>query len=254
MKLNTLVCTLVAGFFLVLVLAQTAPSDSIKNTTTLPGENQTTTPTNQTPANNTAAPYVQGDLLVRFNTSAFPNNESMQAASMQANAAIGAVMITDYSSQGINGLELIRLPPGMTTQEGISYYQRFPSVMYAEVNAIYSIANAPNQTSSVTFPPPAGNTTTKGGLFVRYNQTSFSSPQVMQVFANATNTAIHALLITDYSAYGLPGLQLVNLEPNMTVDQGLSYYRNITNVLYAEPNVQYQAVNGGKTQNTTHTG
>lgn len=255
MKMNALILTLIACFFLaVIVLAQTAPSELMNNTTQQPGDNQTKVP-NLSSVVIPHAPYVEGDLLVRFNSSAFPNNESMEAASMQANAAIGAVMITDYSSQGINGLELVRLPPGMTTQQGIAYYQSIPSVMYAEVNAVYSIANAPNQTSNTTtFPPSAGNTTTAGGLFVRYNQTAFPSTHDMQVYANTTNAAIHASVITDYTAYGLPGLQLISLQPNTTVEQGIAYYRNTTYVLYAEPNTQYHALSNGTNQNTTQKG
>ncbi len=246
MKLNALVFTLIAGLFLaVIVLAQTAPSEAVNNTTAIPGDNKTTAPT---PPNTTTATYVQGELLVQFNPSAFPNNQSMQAASMQANAAIGAVMKTDYTQQGMPGLELVSLPPGMSIEKGISYYQSIPTVKYAEKNAIYSIANATVTNSTSTSPPPAGNTTASGGLFVKYNQTAFKSTQDMLVYANSTNAVIHASIMTDYTVYGMPGLQLVSLQPNMTTQQGISYYTNVTNVLYAEPNVQYTAISVNQTQ------
>ncbi|HWQ62960.1 MAG TPA: hypothetical protein VN429_00990 [Methanospirillum sp.] len=249
MRQNALVLTLIAGLFLaVIVLAQTAPSEAVNNTTAIPGDNKTTPPT---PPNVTASSYVQGELLVQFNTSAFPNNQSIQAYSMQANAAIGAVVKNDYSQQGIPGLELVVLPPGMTIEQGISYYQSLPTVKYAEKNAIYSIASASGQNSTTTTPPPAGNTSASGGLFVRYNQTAFHTTQDMFVYANTTNAAIHASVMTDYTAYGMPGLQLVSLQPNMTTQQGLTYYRNVTNVLYAEPNVQYTTQNTTQTQNNT---
>ncbi len=255
MRLHTLVLILIAGLFLaVIVIAQTAPSESMKNTTAISGANQSPAPTVQATVNGSPGTYVQGELLVQFNQSVFPNNQSMQASSMQANAAIGAVMVTDYSAQGMNGLELVRLPPTMTVEQGIAYYQGLPTVRYAEKNAIYSIANASNQSSGATNPPAVGNTTTTGGLFVRYNQTAFTSTQDMMVFANATNSGIHASVVTDYTPYGLPGLQLVSLQPNTTIDQGLAYYRNITQVLYTEPNTQYQIQNSGKTMNTTPTG
>jgi hypothetical protein len=252
MRQNVLVLTLIAGLFLaVIVLAQTAPSEAVNNTTVMPGDNKTTSPT---PPNTTTASYVQGELLVQFNPSTFPNNQSMQAYSMQANAAIGAVVKTDYSQQGIPGLELVVLPPGMTIEQGISYYQSLPTVKYAEKNAIYSIANVSSQNGSTASPQPAGNTTASGGLFVRYNQTAFHTTQDMLVYANTTNAAIHASVMTDYTVYGMPGLQLVSLQPNMTTEQGLSYYRNVTNVLYAEPNTQYKTLNATQTQNTTHKG
>jgi len=248
MKLNALVLTLIAGLFLaVIVMAQTAPIEAVNNTSAIPGDNKTTTPA---PSNTTPALYVQGELLVQFNPSAFPNNQSMQASSMQANAAIGAVMKTDYTQQGMPGLELVSLPPGMTIEKGISYYQSLPTVKYAEKNAIYSIANATVANNSSTSPQPAGNTSASGGLFVRYNQTAFKTTQDMLVYANSTNAVIHASVMTDYTAYGMPGLQLVSLQPNMTTQQGISYYSNVTNVLYAEPNVQYSVSNTTQTQPT----
>lgn len=249
MRQNALVLSLIAGLFLaVIVLAQTVPSEAVNNTTAIPGDNKTTPPT--TP-NSTMASYVQGELLVQFNLSAFPNNQSMQAYSMQANAAIGAVVKNDYSQQGIPGLELVVLPPGMTIEQGISYYQSLPTVKYAEKNAIYSIASTSGQNGSTTTPPPAGNTASSGGLFVKYNQTAFHTTQEMLVYANITNAAIQASVMTDYTAYGMPGLQLVSLQPNLTTEQGLKYYRNITNVLYAEPNIQYSIQNTNQTQNAT---
>jgi len=72
----------------------------------------------------------------------------------------------------------------------------------------------------------------------------------MLVYANSTNAAIQASVMTDYSAYGMPGLQLVSLQVNMTTEQGLSYYRNVTNVLYAEPNIQYKATGVNQTQSS----
>jgi len=250
MSPNVLVMTLIAGLLISAIgMAQTTSPVVVNNTTVIPGDNKTTV----TPAPTIIATssYIQGELLVQFNPSAFPNNQSMQAYSMQTNAAIGAVMKTDYSQQGMNGLELVKLPPGMTVEQGIAYYQSLPYVKYAEKNAVYSIASSSTQNGSVSSPAPTGNTTTSGGLFVRYNQTAFASTQDMMVYTNATNAGIHASVVTDYTAYGMPGLQLVTLQSNTTTEQGLSYYRNITNVLYAEPNVQYKATNSSQTQNTT---
>ena len=137
----------------------------------------------------------------------------------------------------------------MSVPQGIAYYQSIPTVLYAEVNAVYSIQNAPARATSTSVPPASNSST--GDLFVRYNATAFPSPATLQVYANATNTAVNATLVTDYTPYGMPGLQLVNLQKNMTVNQGIEYYRNVTYVLYAEPNVQYSAVAGNQTVNLT---
>ena len=241
--MHTLVIILIAGFLLVMMaIAQTPSSD---------GSN-ITKEANSLINNTSVGQYNQGELLVRFNPEAFPTNGSREASEMQANAAIGAVMITDFTSQGITGLELVRLPQGMTTEQGITYYQSIPTVMYAEVNAVYSIANTTDHGNSSVV--PTGNTTPAEGLFVRYNATAFASQAELQSYANATNQVINATTITDYTPYGMPGLELVRLQPPMTTDQGLMYYRNVTNVLYAEPNVQYKAINMTSMGNSTPSG
>lgn len=241
--MHTLVIILIAGFLLVMMtIAQTPSSD---------GSN-ITKEADSLINNTSVGQYNQGELLVRFNPEVFPTNGSREASEMQANAAIGAVMITDFTSQGITGLELVRLPQGMTTEQGITYYQSLPTVMYAEVNAVYSIANTTNHNNLAVM--PAENTTAAGGLFVRYNATAFASQAELQSYANATNQVVNATTITDYTLYGMPGLELVRLQPPMTTDQGLMYYRNVTNVLYAEPNVQYKAINMTAVGNSTPSG
>ena len=247
---NALILILIAGLCLaVITLAQTPPTMGNETSTLIVGDNMTITPDNLTPASQSQESYVQGELLVRFNPVAFPNPNALNAISMQTHASIGAVLIDEYKD--IPGLELIRLPPGMTVQDGIAYYQGIPTVMYAEKNAIYSISNATVQGNLSTYPQPAGNTTETGDLFVKYNATAFLSPSDLQIFANTTNAGINASLVTDYTMYGMPGLQLVSLEQNMTNAQGIAYYQNVTNVVYAEPNVRYQAVIGNQTLNTT---
>jgi hypothetical protein len=241
MKLNAIVLILIAGMFLaVIVIAQT--------TTPVPVNNISNQSANLTQGNTTQGAYVEGELLVRFDPAAFPRTGALEITSMQANAAIGAVRINTYD--GIPGLELVRLPPGMSVGQGIAYYQSIPTVMYAEVNAVYSIANTSSQGSG-TIPSTSAGNNSAGDLFVRYNATAFPSPAALQVYANTTNTAINATLVTDYTPYGMSGLQLVNLHENMTVDQGITYYRNVTNVLYAEPNVKYSAVAVNQTGNQT---
>lgn len=252
MRRNALFLILIAGLFLaVIVMAQTPSSTLESNTSVVPetGGNATTPSENQTLVNSTSGDYVQGELLVKFNPDAFPNMNALTALSMQAHAAIGAVIIPDF--EGTPGWEHIKLPSSMTVEHGIEYYKTIPTVMYVEVNAIYSIANASTQGNQTINPPPAGNTTEKGDVFVQYNTTAFASSADLQGYANTTNTAINASVITDYSQYGMPGLQLVKLDSNMTSSQGVEYYKNIPYVNYAEPNVQYKAVTVNQTTNGT---
>lgn len=235
MTINAIVLILVTGFF----IATSAMAQIPMNTTdvaAIPVQTQAAQQENSTPP----AQFVQGELLVRFDPLAFPSNGSREAAEIQANAVIGAVMITDFSDDGLAGLQLVRLPPGMNTSEGIEYYQTIPTVMYAEPNAVYSIAST-NVTDNSTA-PPAVNTTGAGGLFVRFNATAFDSLESLDMYSNTTHAVINASVITDYSPYGLSGLQLIGLMSPMTVPEGIAYYQNITHVLYAEPNIQYQVM------------
>lgn len=251
MKQTALIVILIAGLCLaVIVIGQTTTPQPEVNNSSVPttGGDVPVPSENLTPAIPSSDQYVQGELLVRFNPEAFPNMNALNALSMQAHAAIGAVKIDEF--RGIPGLEQVRLPPAMSVQDGIAYYKAIPTVMYAEPNAIYSIANASGQGNATVHPPPAGNTTSTGDVFVQYNMTAFASPADLQVYANATNTPINASVITDYTGYGMPGLQLVGLDANMTTEKGIAYYKNVTHVEYAEPNVQYNAVAVNQTGTT----
>ncbi|PKL59283.1 MAG: hypothetical protein CVV33_08630 [Methanomicrobiales archaeon HGW-Methanomicrobiales-4] len=241
MKLNAIVLILIAGMFLaVIVIAQTTPLVAVNNES-----NQSA---NLTEVNTTQGAYVEGELLVQFNPAFFPTAGALEVTSMQANAAIGAVRIKTF--YGSPGLEHIQLPPGMNVDQGKAYYLSIPTVRFVDVNAIYSIANTPEQGNGTISPTPAGNNSA-GDIYVQYNATAYPSPASLQMYANSTNAAINATLVTDYTIYGAPGLQLVNLQNNMTPDQGIAYYRNVTNVLYAEPNIQYSAVAANQTANQT---
>jgi hypothetical protein len=239
MKLNVIVLILIAGMFLaIIVIAQTTTPGTAKS--------DLNTSDNLTQTNTSQGTYVEGELLVRFEPAAFPTIHALEATSMKAHAEIGAVMINTFMD--LPGLELVRLPPGMSVQEGKSYYQGISTVRYAEVNAVYSIANAPGKNSGIPSPAPTGNITS-GDIFVKYNASAFPSSSALQVYANATNVAINATLVTDYTPFGMPGLQLVNLKDPMIKEQGIAFYRNVTNVLYTEPDVQYSAITPNMTVN-----
>lgn len=235
--------------FGVLVMAQTLPQTGVEKPAVVANGSTATNQSNST-QNITPGSVIQTELLVRFEQAAFPSATALEVTAMQAHAEIGAVRVIDYTPQGLDGLQLVRLPPGMTVEQGIAYYKGLPTVRYAEANAVYSIAN---NSSAVPITPSIsrGNTSSTGQLFVRYNATSFTSPQDMKVYSNTTATRIGAGILTDYTMYGLPGLQLLSLPVNMTLDSGLAYFRSVAHVLYAEPNVRYAAINNSSTVNRT---
>lgn len=243
MTINACMLILVTGFLCVAAVMAQIPM----NTTEIP--TQPVQSLNVQQENSTSpAQFVQGELLVKFNPEAYPNMNALTATSMLRHAAIGAQIIPDF--QGTPGWQHIRLPSMMTMEDGIAYYTSIPTVQYVEVNAIYSIANTSSANETADF-PPAVNISDTGDLFVQYNTTAFQAPAELQSYANITNAAINATLVTDYSPFGMYGLQLVELAGNMTIEEGITYYNTTPNVTYAEPNVQYQAIT---TQtNTTNT-
>jgi hypothetical protein len=241
-----MILILIAGLSLVMiVLAQTIPPDASAGIADI--DNITSVPPDATlvPMNNQDQ-YVEGELLVRFNPDKFVSDSAREVVSMKTHAQIGAYLINEF--EGIPGLQLIRLPPGMGVHTGAVYYNSSPLVMYAEVNAIYSIANTPDRNISAN-PSPIGNET-YGDLCVKYNTTAFPSPATLMVYANATNSAINATLVTDFTQYGMPGLQLVRLDTNMTKEEGIEYYQNITYVLFAEPDNEMKILMNQTTDQT----
>lgn len=235
---------LIAGLSLVMIaLAQIIPPEAGNST----AMNNTTIPDTNQSGNISNGSYVEGELHVRFDPAAFNTSGLRDKAAMQAHAAVGSVLINEYD--GLPGLQLVRLPAGMSVQQGIAYYQKIPGVMYAEVNAIYSMENNSVKGNSSQSPLPAGNQTV-GDLLVRFNTSAFPSPATLQAYENSTNSAINATVLTDYTVYGMPGLQLVQLEANMTREQGITYYQGKPNVLYAEPNTRYQIL-ANQTANQT---
>jgi hypothetical protein len=185
---------------------------------------------------------MQAELLVRFNPELW-NTTALQSAARASHDNIGATVITDYTELGLPGLQLITLPPGMTTAEGKAYYEALPYVQYAEPNAVYSIESSKNQTSgqeNLTDPILVSNngTTTPSRLLVQFNVSVFPDKEDLSAYANQIQAKLSATLIKDFTPEGLTGLYLVELPVNMTEKEGIGAYKNQTSVVFAEPNSQ----------------
>lgn len=81
-------------------------------------------------------PYVAGQILVRFDSSA---GVSAQAS---AHRATGATKIKDVS--GLSGLQLAKLPKGMSIETAIARYKAQPGVAYAQPNYLHHIDAVPS--------------------------------------------------------------------------------------------------------------
>lgn len=183
--------------------------------------------------------FMQAELLVRFNPELW-NMSALKAAANASHAYIGAMVKTDYEELGLPGLQLVQLPPGMTVNDSIAYYQSLPYVKYAEPNVVYSIANQTNQNSGQTGASDTGpelNNTSEhpARLLVQFNTSAFPDPANLSAYANRTHALLNATLIKDFTSDGLSGLHLVELSPAMTPSEGVSAYKNQTAVIFAEP-------------------
>lgn len=81
-------------------------------------------------------PYAPGEIFVRFKEKRSP----YEGASVHA--AVGATVIERFET--VEGLELVKLPPGMDVKEAIEHYQQRPDVLYAEPNYIVQAQVIPN--------------------------------------------------------------------------------------------------------------
>ncbi len=101
-------CTIILGFIILGMIIQTGY-----------GENT---------ALNTPSDYAPGFVLVKT----LGNSESEISAITSAHTAIQASVTHDFSSEGIEGLQLVSLPDTISVADAVTYYQGVTGVAYAE--------------------------------------------------------------------------------------------------------------------------
>ncbi len=80
-------------------------------------------------------PYVEGELLVRFE-----KNAPLQQIS-SAHAQLGAQVIKEFT---LTGWQSVRLPEGLSVTEAVSLYKNFDAIIEAQPNYIYTVLATPN--------------------------------------------------------------------------------------------------------------
>src|SRR5437016_4659724 len=78
-------------------------------------------------------------ILVRFKASALPADQAF------AHALVGAHAYKSFKI--VEGLQAVRIPPGMHVKDAIEFYRRRPDVLYAEPNWIVDAQVVPNDPS-----------------------------------------------------------------------------------------------------------
>ena len=90
------------------------------------------------PADPQARPHIDDELIVKF------RGGREEYKKLMTHYGVGARRAKVFRS--LAGLELIKLPRGLSVQEAIDFYQRSPDVLYAEPNYIVRTTNTPNDT------------------------------------------------------------------------------------------------------------
>ena len=89
------------------------------------------------------------------------------------------------------------------------------------------VLDFPNGPDSLNLTPPYA----EGYVLVKADPASNNSQNSL----SAINTAIGAAVSRDYATLGFPGLTLMKLSDNMSVEQAVEYYSGQAGVAYAEP-------------------
>jgi PKD repeat protein len=76
----------------------------------------------------------------------------------------------------------------------------------------------------------------KDELIVQYITGGMEDNQSYKTIAEILNSNLGSIIIAEGESFGMPGLQLVKLGGNLTVESAIQYYISNTSVLYAEPN------------------
>jgi hypothetical protein len=87
-------------------------------------------------ADSQTPPHIDDEVIVRFRAG------RDEYSKLMIHYGVGARRARVF--RNLEGLELVKLPRGLSVQEAIAFYQRYPDVLYAEPNYILHTTNIPN--------------------------------------------------------------------------------------------------------------
>ena len=82
----------------------------------------------------TSREYVQDEVLVRFKPAARKDDMVMPDVAAATHSKIGATVVREFKE--VPGLQLVKLPEGVTVPDAVAMYGQNPAVLYAEPNYI----------------------------------------------------------------------------------------------------------------------
>jgi PKD repeat protein len=85
-----------------------------------------------------------GELIVAFRPNPAHDYSAPGSPAAQANADVHAAVKRDFTPYGLEGVQVVTLPPGLSVEKAIAIYESNPNVRYAEPNFLRELMAAPN--------------------------------------------------------------------------------------------------------------
>ena len=109
-------------------------------------------PNNSTEVGVPAAPpvtgeYREGEVIVGFKPISTRNYRAADSPAMRAHARLGARVKKDFTAAGLEGVQVVALPPNQTVASAVAMYNADPAVHYAEPNYLVRADQVPNDPS-----------------------------------------------------------------------------------------------------------
>lgn len=117
-----------------------------------------------------AQAYIPDRVIVKFKTDHLSPVSSVNQIQAEAHAAMGATVLADISTLGVEGMQVVSVPNTTGTMKAIELYRMNPLVEYAQPDYLYSI------NSTIIDPPVSVNQQT-----VPYPETIQVKPSSVQV-------------------------------------------------------------------------
>ena len=117
-----------------------------------------------------AQAYIPDRVIVKFKTDHLSPLSSVNQIQAEAHAAMGATVLADISTLGVEGMQVVSVPNTTGTMKAIELYRMNPLVEYAQPDYLYSI------NSTIIDPPVSVNQQT-----VPYPETIQVKPSSVQV-------------------------------------------------------------------------
>ncbi len=170
-------------------------SDTTSGSAPLSGDLQMASPLN-------SAQYAPDRLIVKLKPGLFSSSEEMAKAQSALNDQIGVTVLDDASALGVEGMQVVQIPPGSDLQSVATLFSMNPFVEYAEPDYVLSIENGIVPGKAVV--PPSVQIPTSGSTIQ-----AVQKPPVLSSSSDARTTGVDDALVQPVSS-SKPGIMKIS--------------------------------------------